>query len=350
MAHKIGQFDKQEGTEQAWHGLTEVREKISLDDNWLTKWDLIELPLNYENGNASGFSMLGCTDDEEIKIGYPYNPETFSPISNKEFLELIRDSISGTDHEIATVGSIRNRGRVFVSLKLKGMESFESAGRKFSNFLNFGNGHDKSSVLWANTSNICTVCDNCFSFNLIQTETKRSNQRDDISTNIRHTKNAKIKFPEISKLIDLAVGVQGKFQVEMDLLEKEKVSASTVEKFTAGFLSRSLTEKELERRRNKNGKVVSTRSENIINRIVDLFQSGRGNDGNDWSDVFSAFTDYYTHESSGAKDSRSARMKQFVSSEFGSGLRNKQDAYNIITLEDKRESLIQFGEKILSMN
>ena len=350
MAHKIGQFDKQEGIEQAWHGLTEVRERISLDDNWLSQWDLIELPLNYEDGNPSGFSMLGCTDNEEIKIGYPYNPETFSPISNKEFLELIRDSISGTDHEIVTVGSVRNRGRVFVSLKLKGMESFESAGRKFSNFLNFGNGHDKSSVLWANTSNICTVCDNTMTFNLMKVESGSKDNRDDISMSIRHTKNAKMKFPEISKLIDLAVGVQGKFQAEFENLGKQKVSHSDAERFTVGFLTRNMKEKELEKRRSENGKVLSTRSENVSNRIVELFSNGRGNKGKDWSDVFSAFTDYYSHESSGNKVSRESRMKQFVSSEFGSGLKNKQDIYSIVTNEERREKMIDFGSKVLAMN
>ena len=40
MSHKIGEFDRQEGIKQAWHGLTHVRETIAVDDNWLTKWDV----------------------------------------------------------------------------------------------------------------------------------------------------------------------------------------------------------------------------------------------------------------------------------------------------------------------
>lgn len=350
MAHKIGQFDKQQGTKQAWHGLTEVKDFITLEDNWLTQWDLMELPLKYENGQDSGFSMLGCTDNEEIKIGYPYNPQTFSPFSNEDFLELVKESISGADHEIESVGSIRNRGRVFVSLKLKGMETLEAAGRKFSNYLNFGNGHDKSSVLWVNTSNICQVCDNTFSFNLFDVEDGRKSNMDDISLKLRHTKNAKMRFPEISKLIDMAVGVQAKFKAEMDLLNKQSVSNKNAEKFTVGFLTRNMTEKEIDKRRMSNGKVLSTRSENVSNRIMELFMKGKGNDGNDWSDVFSAFTDYYSHESSGNKTGRENRMKQYVSSEFGSGLKNKQDAYRFITNEDKRENTIQWGEKVLQMN
>jgi hypothetical protein len=346
MAHRILNNDKQEGTFQAWHGLTHIRKDLTIENNWLSEWDISPQPLFYGNGIESGFSMLQCTDDEEIHIGYPYNPETFHPISNKEFLDLIMASTGGAGHEVVSVGSVRNRGRTFMSLALKGMEEYEAAGRKFSAYLSFLNGHDKSSVLAVVTSNLCTVCDNCYSSNLFKVESGQADSKDDISVRVRHSKNSKMRFPEIAQLIDSAIGVQAKFKLEMDKMFQEKVSSNTAKSFITGFLQRNKTEKEIEKAVQLKGKSLSTRSEGTIERIENLFLNGKGNNGSNKSDLFSAFTDYYTHESSGGTD----RNKQFVSSEFGAGLAAKQGAYRLMTNDAQFEKTVRFGEKILSLN
>ena len=72
---------------------------------------------------------------------------------------------------------------------------------------------------------------------------------------------------------------------------------------------------------------LSTRVYNAVNEsIFPLFVSGKGNKGENLADVFSAFTDYYTHESAGGDD----KMKQFVSSEFGNGATKKQEAMKFL--------------------
>jgi len=61
-----------------------------------------------------------------------------------------------------------------------------------------------------------------------------------------------------------------------------------------------------------------------------LFQRGAGNNGETLLDAFSAVTDYYSHESSGGADQPGFRMKQTISSEFGSASRKKQDFFNAL--------------------
>lgn len=213
MAHRIYKHDKQQGIQQGWHGLTEVRDQITLTNNWLAEWDVVPAVL-YKRALAIGNSpapqetkwrVLECPDVPDLEIGAAYNSETFRPITNAEFLGLVRDSITGTDHKIVSVGSVRNRGRVFLSLELQGKEKFTAAGREFSAYLNFGNGHDKSSVLWANTSNTCTVCDNTFSCNLFAIENARRDTWGDLAIRQRHTVNATFRFPAIANLIDKAI-------------------------------------------------------------------------------------------------------------------------------------------------
>lgn len=339
MAHRIGEYDKQQGIEQAWHGLTEVVPAISLEDNWLTKWDVAPVVLE-KRGKPSRHSVLEATDIPDLEIGKAYVADTFKPVDNKAFLELVRASISGTAHTVVSVGSVRNRGRVFLSIKLNGMETFEAAGRKFSAFLNFGNGHDKSSVLWVNTSNICTVCDNTFTCNLFSVENKDKAgiQGDDVSVAKRHTKNVVMRLPDLANLIDKAVGVQGEFQATFERMNTLAVSVPTAKSLFAGFVGRKVADLD---------KGLSTRASNTVDRLVSLFETGKGNMGINRADAFSASTDYYTHESSGNSDNP---WKQVVSSEFGAGNDAKAEFWGVLTSDEDAafEKTVKRGESLLA--
>lgn len=339
MADRIYRFDKHQGIEMGWHGKTEVVSDLDLDNNWLRQWDLVPVVME-KRGKPSRWTILECSDlGDALEIGQPYNPQTFRPISNADFLQLVKDSISGAGHTVASVGSVRNRGRVFVSIKLNGMETFVAAGRKFSAYLNFGNGHDKSSVLWANTSNTCTVCDNTFSFNLFAVEAALAagaTVSDDIKVALRHTKNVTMRFPALATLIDKAIGVQGKFQATLNTLAEVQIATPDAQNLFAGFIGRKVAEKDLD-------KGLSSRSRNTVSRLVELFQSGKGNQGESVADTFGAVTDYYTHESSGGEDTN----RQFLSSEYGAGATAKQDFWRGVQDADWRGETQERGERLL---
>lgn len=340
MADRIFKYDKHQATTMGWHGKTDVVSKLDLDNNWLTTFDIVPYPLNFEDGTPADFSLLRCSDVKELRIGVPYNPLTFKPISNKDFLGLIKASIGGTSHEVCSVGSVRNRGRVFVSIKLNGMETFKAAGRTFSAFLNFGNGHDKSSVLWVNSSNICTVCDNTFSFNLFSVEGDSaqgaaSQTTDDIKVALRHTKNATLRLPAIADLVDKAVGVQGEFKAAMDTLAA--VPVTKPQALFAGFLGRKVAEKDI-------AKGMSTRGLNTSLRLVELFKTGKGNLGQNRADAFQAVTDYYSHESSKGEDV----FKQVLSSDFGAGNVAKVEFWDMINDDDKVDATIIRGLELIT--
>jgi hypothetical protein len=218
-----------------------------------------------------------------------------------------------------------------------GMEKFQAAGRDFSAFLNFGNGHDKSSVLWVNTSNICTVCDNTFSCNLLSVENTASvnNDSDDLRIRQRHTKNVRLKLPEISGIVDKAIGVQAEFQLELNRLDQIGIDMVEVKPLFAGFIgkNRITTEKKL-----------STRAINTVNRLTELFSRGNGNNGRTLADAFQAVTDYYTHFSSGGSDNP---MRQFISSEYGSGQIAKQQFLDVLGNEEVFEKTHELGKELL---
>jgi hypothetical protein len=340
MAHRIEKHDKQEGTTQGWHGLTVIREIITLADNWLRQWEILPVRLD-KRGQPSKWTILECSDVPELEIGQPYNPDTFHPVNNADFLRLVGDSIGGTGHEIVSVGSVRNRGRVFVSIRLNGMDKFKAAGREFSAFLNFGNGHDKSSVLWVNTSNTCTVCDNTFSANLFSVEDKSAKQTgpaDDVKMRLRHTKNAEMRFPALATLIDKAVGVQAEFALELDRIAKVEIAPVVAQDIFAGFIGRNVSKADLD-------KGLSSRARNTVTRLSGLFADAKqGNSGRNLADAFNAVTDYYTHESSGGED----KGRQFLSSEYGAGQVAKSEFWQTVRDETAIETTIARGQVLLA--
>lgn len=339
MASRIYEHDKQQGLVQAWHGNTEVVSTITLEDNWLRKWDLVPVQME-KRGKPTKWTILECTDlGEQLEIGQPYNPQTFQPVNNADFLDMVKQCLAGTDHKIATVGSIRNRGRVFLSVELMGMEKFKAAGRDFGAYLNFGNGHDKSSVLWVNTSNICTVCDNTFTFNLVSVENKAKNNTtdDNLSVRQRHTKNVKLRLPELAKLVDKAVGVHAQFQLELDKLNEVEIPHAYANNLFAGFVGRNISQAD-----RRHG--LSTRAFNTVSRLGELFLSGKGNSGETLADAFSAVTDYYSHESSGGNNV----MRQVMSSEYGAGNQSKQDFWRIVRDTSICAQTVEVGEELLT--
>lgn len=335
MAHRIGKFDVVESTSETWHGLETRKEAITLADCWLSRWDIAPLELvRKDNGETAPFTTLVCNDEQGLYIGKPYNPLTFCPVNNAEFLQLVQDSISGTDHKIVTCGSIRDRARIFLSIELTGMESFTAAGKKFSAYLNFFNGHDKSSVLGVTTSNTRIVCDNTFTMNLLQVENKEAKPdqgTDDLAISTRHTKNVKMRLPALSMLIDKAVGVQGKFIAEMNKIAEETVTAKNAVNFYRGFVLGG------------DAKKLTTRSNNMADALGNLFANGRGNNGQTWADVFNGGTEYYTHQSSGGVENHA--LRQYLSSEFGTGATRKADLFAAITTPKLRVTNIERGEK-----
>jgi len=88
---------------------------------------------------------------------------------------------------------------------------------------------------------------------------------------------------------------------------------------------------------------------NTIDRLVALFKTGAGNNGDDMADVFQGLTDYYTHEAASGKGDETANWKNFVSSEFGAGKTAKMESWNILTDAKLRKATIALGNKVLKI-
>lgn len=334
MAHRIEERDKLVGTFKFWHGLNDVVEKITPENNPLVLWDAepTKLLLLDEAGNPidSGFSILRGTDDK-LPIGAPFNPETYVPVYNSEFVEMVENALAGTKHKLVSAGSVRNRGRVFISVELADVKSFKSAGREFKSYLNFLGSFDKSAPLTIVDTEQCTQCDNLFQLNL-------GSKGGELNIRLTHKKGIKAEIAEMPKIIDSLLGVRAEFKAALDGLAEIKMTEPRAEKLFAGFLG---TDGE----NFKDLNPLSTRSKNQVDELTRLFKTGRGNTGENLMDVFQAGTEFYTHFSSGGED----RQKQFVSSEFGAALKAKKDLFSLVTNSARVKETEKAGAEILKL-
>lgn len=329
MAHGITKRDRQEARHMGWHGLTQINESLDLKNNWLTKWDIQEVGLQTDAGVEVPFKILTGTDDNQI-IGKPF-AGTYTPVSNKDFLDMIGEAISGVKGAVVeSVGSVNNRGRVFVSLSIKGMDKFKVGDREFLDYLNFGNGHDQTSAVWANASNTCTVCDNTFSMNL--------NGEQEVKIKVKHSKDVVARLENISEVIDAYAGTSARFKAEFERLLNTPLKTDKAHSLFAGWLIRS---------NNSEGADLGPKTLTKVNRLTELFEAGKGNSGENRADAFSAITDFYTHES--VRNSGKNITRQLFSSEYGLGRMAKQNFWNVIRNDDSVSSYVASGKKALAL-
>ncbi len=331
MAHNISDRDRQVGLEQAWHGLTHVVDAIDVKDNFLTEWDVERKPLTYINNDGdeidTGFGIMVGSDDDEI-IGRPMSP-SYKEITNERFLDLVSDVLNRLPKaKIESLGSVCNRGKVFVTVSLSDHKGFKVGDREFKDFLNFGNSHDQTTKLWVNNTNVCTVCDNTFTYNLNNKEAK-------IGTAV-HRGDVELKLADISNLIDSFLGTQEDFKSKFQSLVQRKIDSKKAQSLFTGFLMR-----------NNPKEGLSTRCLNTVDSLNNLFKKGAGNRGENYADAFSAVTDYYTHNST--RGNGKNRLNQYVSSEFGLGRMNKSAFWTVVNNRDLSEKTIERGTKLLSL-
>jgi hypothetical protein len=160
---------------------------------------------------------------------------------------------------------------------------------------------------------------------------------------VKHTKNMADTLKNVPEIVAAFFVSAQRFAEQMDSLANIPCSAREARSFFAGFL----TEKDGdETEATESDKLeLSARRLNQVSRLVELFATGKGNNGANLADVFSAITDYYSHESAGGTDDKT---KQFASSEFGNGASVKAAAFAVLADDKRIASLMALGAKLLA--
>ena len=211
------------------------------------------------------------------------------------------------DLRIDTAGAFGQGERVWILGEDRG-GSFTVRGEEMKSYLLFSNSHDGSQMVTAGFTPTRVVCWNTFSMAM------GAGLKHEVT--IRHTQSWATELSEWERALEL----NRKFVAEV----KEVGEALALRMLTHAQALEMFQELVPD---SKDAK-VTTRTENMRDEMMTLFQLGRGNRGEsrwDWLNAAVEYTDHY--RSTKGKNKAESRMKSAL---FGSGLQFKQRAFELV--------------------
>jgi hypothetical protein len=315
--------DMHQGIEMAWHNMTIVDANLNNDTDYMNFWHAVPTAMMV-NGIDTGYKLCVASDKPSLFIGKPYT-DSYSLLNTHEVMALVKGAMVGIDLKLVSCGTLNGRSKWYKSYELP-----STIGRKDhkSYITLIGSIADRQTVTQIGMSVTKIVCANTYAIAL--TEMNAAFRSGD-GVKIKHTKNAAFKLPKIADYIEQVAGASTEFFSILEKLENTPVKDDSAKAIFAGFLG--------------NGEEMSTRKVNTIDRLMILSKTGLGNGNGSLGDLFNAVTDFYSHESAGGDD----RMKQWESSEFGSGMEKKQEFLPLISNAGNRMQTIAKGKRSLEL-
>lgn len=211
--------------------------------------------------------------------------------------------------EIATVGTLGGYSQFFVSLAIKGQETFEigklANGAKdiYRNFFNLNSSHN--GLIGSNRmlSSVRIVC-----MNTVQMSIADASERGTVAV-IKHTANSETLITAKQFAADLQTWLNqsANFKAQLLALREMPMTVAQFQHFAAGIFT------------NDGSDELSTISFNRLSDLTALFQRGRGNAGETVYDALNAFTEYFT-SGNGVGNSKNVKAnKRLATANFGRG-------------------------------
>jgi len=296
--------DRQSGVEIAWHGLTNVVDVVTRENSH--PYEVVEAEVYHKVKRPNDFGVIEevFIEDPEFKrlvatddwmpVGDPYG-SSYHPSDISKFWEIIRLGFGDTPHQILSAGSVENRSKIFASIKVS--DGFRIRDREFTDYISLIDSFDKSTSMWALYSSVCVVCQNTLKMAMASGNTIGK---------AKHTAMLDVNVQRLIDAIDAFAGTSATFQQMLNQAVQTPCSRDEARAWIVGLEGRNAD-------RMTNGLLQKTA------RMVELFEMGKGNEGNSRLDAFSAVTDFHSHESS----NRLGRDSQYLTSEFGASAQTK---------------------------
>lgn len=149
MSHEILERDTQQGIEMAWHGLTQVVPEITFENSPLN-WTLERRPLYRRVITPEGEETYAPYHQQEIVANDDQKPvgdavgESYGVIQNSQLWDALMKGLEdcAVPFRVASIGSVCNRTKVFISVQLNEGAAFKIGNRDFQFFLNALSTHD----------------------------------------------------------------------------------------------------------------------------------------------------------------------------------------------------------------
>lgn len=327
MSAGITERDIQSAATQAWHGKTNIVDVVTRENSM--PYEVLESPISYIvqkpceiTGLMEDITLIDpeykrlIASDDFLPIGEPY-AESYHPSSIAAFWEIIRKGMGDTPYQIASAGTVDNRCKLFASIKVS--EGFRIADREFKDYITLIDSFDKSTSLQARYSSICVVCANTYAMVM--------NSGNQIGK-AKHTAMIDLNIQRLISAIDGFAGTSAANKVMLQKAFTTPCSRDEARAWISGIEGR-------------NSDVLTNGMLQKTARMIELFETGRGNEGRTRLDAFSAVTDFHSNESTNRKGDGA----QSYTSEWGASAQTK----NLVAtrFESDWEANVRRGERLL---
>jgi phage/plasmid-like protein (TIGR03299 family) len=318
MSHNIQKLDRVVSLQKEWHNLQEIVEEINFATSgldWPVERRELFIPCNGTVCPVDGWQAIVRGDKNHT---LSIQKGSYTIIQNSRLWEALENSLVGVNHKIVSAGSIANCRKIFISVELSDAQDYVVNRQAYKNYLTFISSHDGSTGAEFFDSSVKIVCGNTFNWS----------RRDKGLLNLKvfHTKNSETKIQNAEAEIEQLLEKRQEFYTTIEWLASRPMTTEQANKILTGFLAKD---------------EVSTRTENTVDEIVQLFQSGRGNSGQTMEDLWSGFTEYYTHFCS--KDD----AKRFASNQFGTANDKKLEFFDALLSDAELNQLAARGDALL---
>lgn len=321
--------------------------KLRESSNVLARFEYVPSPLILPSGRKSRYQMLTCSDNG-LEVGKPF-ADSYTLIANDAFIGLAETLSAGFDklgvkHHWTTTGTLMERERQFLSLRMKGNEgetTLKLGRREFVQFINLLNSIPSNAgcTLTIANNSFCACCRNTFARVLHGRDGAK------LYVALKHCKGMKARLAEVPLIVEAFFSDNSALFAQLKQWEAFPAGLIDAERMFAAFLNRTAKDELTDKTE------ISTRTANMGDKLVNLFAGTTGSktsDGKSALDLFSAITEYYTHFSAGDSDNQ---WKQFQSSEAGDGLTSKQTFFEwlVKATQEKShwEAIARVGETLL---
>lgn len=314
---------------KGWHGKGTPTNEFTVENvrKALFGYELKPAGVMTRKGFVKTGEFYAVADDDGLPVSGAVGDLYWTP-QNEEIFELFASAIEGSGYRIVSVLTIDNRQQFCVDAKGENIKAgkrdvapFVGAYRAFGGMSRLMFPGHTQVVQCANTSRLMV---------------REAKKRED-NVSFRNTEGLASRMDEVKRAVEDVHGVAGQFAAALASADTMPLETDAARYAFAGLLTegKPLIKKATER--------ATSKTANRVAALMDLFRTGKGNDGETVGDWFNAVTEGYTHGFSepGENDTeetiQARQEKQYFSSEFGNASNFKAKlVQNLFPRQDKQ--------------
>jgi phage/plasmid-like protein (TIGR03299 family) len=205
----------------------------------------------------------------------------YQPLQNRDAFRFFDSFIESNQAQYETAGALREGKRVWVLAKINSDLDVVKGDDTLERYVLLSNSHDGTTSVRAGFTNIRVVCQNTLSI-----AHSSANSR---LIRVRHGRNVKDNLDRVAEIMNLANREFEATLQQYKLLANREINSTDLEKYVKMVM---VGEKKMEANAEAGAR--------ILNRIIPLFEKGRGNDmpeikGTYWA-AYNSISEYLQYE------------------------------------------------------